>query len=162
LTTKILTVCHANRFRSPLAEVFLKRYPHLEVRSAGFQRSGLRAGKPVREAARRLGFDLETHRSTELSQELVDWADYVILMNPTQLDRLAGGFFLPHDQKQTVLGRYLSQCVEGIPDLGFIRGGTPEFDRVVSMIKDATENLAKCLKPKPSTKSLRSSRSAGD
>ncbi len=159
MAIRVLVCCHANRYRSPLAEVFLKQHPHLEVRSAGFQRSGLRAGKPVREAARRLGFDLEGHRSTELSQELVDWADWILVMNPTQLDRLAGGFSLPHEGKQGLLGNYFDQRVESIPDLGFIRGGTPGFDAVVGMIQDASENFAQCLMSKPSIKSPKSSSS---
>jgi hypothetical protein len=82
-------------------------------------------------------------------------------MNPTQYDRLTGSFlvaFSNPSQRCYGLGQHLEPAVTSIPDLGFIRGGTPEFDRVVGMIKDATENLAKCLKPKPSTGSPKSSR----
>jgi protein-tyrosine phosphatase len=142
---RILIVCHANRFRSPLAEAFLRSYPHLEVRSAGFQRSGLRAGKPVREVARRLGFDLEGHRSTELSRELIDWADIVVVMNPTQQDRLAGRFVID-DWEPHLLGQYLYPDVDSIPDLGFIRGNTPEFERVVRMIEEACKGLARWVR----------------
>jgi protein-tyrosine-phosphatase len=113
----------------------------------------------VREAACRLGFDLEEHRSTELSQELVDWADTVVVMNPTQQRKLLE-IFGPPSKGCVPLGWYLDPMIESIPDLGFIRGDSPEFDRVVGMIKDATENLAKCLKPKTSTGSPKSSRSA--
>lgn len=160
MRTKLVILCAANRYRSPLAAAFLGRYSHLDVRSAGFKPGGLRAGKPVREAARGFGFDLEDHRSVEVSRELMDWASYVVVMNPTQLDKLTGLFGPAKRERRVLLGSYLNFMVQSIPDLGFINGSSPEFGRVVSMIKDATTNLAECLKPNANIKSLKSSSSA--
>lgn len=145
--TRVLVMCHANRYRSPLAAAFLSRCKHLDVRSAGFKPSGLRAGKPVRESAKALGFDLEDHRSTEVGLDLMVWAEYVLVMNPTQLDKLEA-FDRVRGQQRRLLGSYLDQIVTSIPDLGFINPAIPEFDRVVGMIQQATTKFAECLEPK--------------
>ena len=146
MRTKVLVCCHANRYRSPLAAAFLSRHKHLDVRSAGFLPSGRPAGKPIREVAARMGYDISEHRSTQLSQELVDWAHKVVVMNPTQQRKLEEMFGkLTSKRTYVLLGEYYEPLVASIPDLGFISAGTDEFDRVVGMIKKASENLAKCL-----------------
>ena len=146
MRTKVLILCAANRYRSPLAAAFLGRYSHLDVRSAGFNPGGKRAGKPVRDEATRLGFDLGEHRSVQIVQALGDWASIIVVMNPTQLEKINTMFGVSNRHK--LLGSYLTPKVDAIPDLGFISAGSPDFERVVGMIKDATGNLAECLKPK--------------
>ena len=153
MRTRILVLCAANRYRSPLAAAFLGRYSHLDVRSAGFKPGGLRAGKPVRDAARELGFNLEDHRSVEVSQELMSWAQFVIVMNPTQLQKLTELFGVSNRPHRALLGSYLDRAVPSIPDLGFINLTSPDFGRVVGMIRDATGKVAECLKPRPNTQS---------
>ncbi len=146
MRTKVLVTCLANRYRSPLAAVFLSRYPHIDTRSAGFKPGGLKAGKPVRDVAKRLGFDLEDHRSTQLVASHGDWADIIIAMSPTHLEKLSHMFGASTHIK--LLGDFLEPRVGSIPDLGFISPGMPEFPRVVGMIKEATGNLAEWLKTK--------------
>lgn len=140
---KVLVMCHANRYRSPLAAAFLAEHKNLEVRSAGFMRSGLRAGKPVREAAAKLGLDIESHYSTEISQPLLQWATHVLLMNDVHWKKLRLRYGRRLGQVQALLGSFLDPQVMSIPDLAFIKQHTPEFDRVVGMIGDACDNFAK-------------------
>jgi protein-tyrosine phosphatase len=82
---RILVVCTANRCRSPVAEVLLwkalvvKGVPAV-VRSAGF----LEPGVPVDESTRRVmaerGIDLAGHRSTRVSEDLLEWAHLILTM----------------------------------------------------------------------------------
>ena len=81
---RILVVCTANQCRSPLTAVLLRsraaeRSLPVEVDSAGVQAvSGMPATAPTVDAARRLGADLMTHRSTPLASDAVRLADLVL------------------------------------------------------------------------------------
>lgn len=148
MRTRVLVVCHANRYRSPLAAAFLGRYSHLDVRSAGFKPGGVRVGKPVRDIAKTLGFDLEAHRSVQVNPVLIEWADVIAVMNPTQLEKLMELFpKVVAGQNRVLLGSCLPERVYSIPDLGFINPRDKLFDDVVGMIRDATAGFAaECLK----------------
>ena len=99
---RLLFVCSGNTCRSPLAEVLSRRVapelglPAVEVFSAGtLTRPGLPASGGALRAAGRHGLTLEGHASTVLSEELVDWADWIFAMGPGHLHQLemlgAGG-----------------------------------------------------------------------
>jgi protein-tyrosine-phosphatase len=82
---KILIVCTGNVCRSPYAEVKAREVDEdglrWEVRSAGWMGPSGRA--PPMEAvdvARERGLDLDGHRSQLLSEELVGWADLLLVM----------------------------------------------------------------------------------
>ena len=81
---RILVVCTANQCRSPLTAVLLRSHAAeralpVEVASAGVQAvSGMPATAPTVDAARRLGADLLTHRSTPLASGAVRSADLVL------------------------------------------------------------------------------------
>jgi protein-tyrosine-phosphatase len=82
---RILVVCTANRCRSPVAEVLLWRALVLEgvtavVRSAGFLEPGLPVDETTRQVMAERGIDLSGHRSTQVSAELLAWADLVLTM----------------------------------------------------------------------------------
>ena len=82
----LLFVCTANICRSPMAEVLARDYARrrdwrIETRSAGIM--GLidkPAHKRSKRAMKEMGLDLEGHKSGGLSDELVDWADYILVM----------------------------------------------------------------------------------
>ena len=86
--TRYLFVCTANVNRSPTAAVwtehhFAQRFVSCDIRSAGTHAwEGMEAGAFMVDAMRELGFDLRAHRSTPLSQELADWADHIVVMQP--------------------------------------------------------------------------------
>ena len=81
---RILVVCTANQCRSPLTAVLLRSHAAerelpVEVASAGVQAvSGMPATAPTVDAARRLGADLVTHRSTPLASGAVRSANLVL------------------------------------------------------------------------------------
>jgi protein-tyrosine phosphatase len=76
----------------------------IEARSAGTHtRNGLPASDGALLVASRHGYSLETHESTELSEDLVEWADRVFAMTPSHLHQvhLMGGA-----GKSELLGSY--------------------------------------------------------
>lgn len=95
-TYNLLFVCSGNTCRSPLAraitEQLLKErgWTHVRVDSAG---TAAIEGAPAAEAAivvaREQSLDLTTHTSKELTQELLDWADLVLVMTPSQFEAVA-------------------------------------------------------------------------
>lgn len=109
-TVRVLFVCTGNTCRSPMAQVLaMSGAPspggvRIEARSAGTHtRNGLPASEGARLAAYRHGYSLEAHESCELSEELVEWADWILAMTPSHLHRvqlLGGG------GKSELLGSY--------------------------------------------------------
>lgn len=88
----LLFVCTGNTCRSPLALVLARRalkergWTRVDVRSAGV---AAQPGRPASEgsirAAARHGIDLQPHQSTQLTRELVAWADLILTMSPGHL-----------------------------------------------------------------------------
>ena len=91
----ILTVCSANRCRSPMAEALLAKailevQPHdFTVTSAGFGPPGAPAEPEVVEVMADIGFDVTRHRSTTVNTSLLAEADLVLAMTRQHVMELA-------------------------------------------------------------------------
>jgi protein-tyrosine phosphatase len=89
----VLVMCTANRCRSPIVEGLLKRavssYP-IGVSSAGFLESGHRAPSEGIRAVAKAGVDISSHISRQVTVELLDEADLIIVMEVAHLMTLAG------------------------------------------------------------------------
>lgn len=157
-----LILCHANRWRSPLVHGYLEllawaaRLPHhpperramqLNFRSAGFKEAGRPAGKPMRDVAVELGFNLDEHRSRVISIEDVTWADLIVHMGAGNLQRLElfavnNGFsILELRAKTRNLGHQCTPRRNNIQDFAFLKRDTEEFDTVVRYVVKACEKL---------------------
>ena len=83
---KVLFVCTGNINRSAVADVILREVEGFEVKSCGTGKTALKnckAASRMRRSAEKHGFDLDQHRTTPISVELVEWADMVVAMgNP--------------------------------------------------------------------------------
>lgn len=144
----VLVLCHANRWRSPLAAVILKHHgpSTLTVKSAGFKEADKRAAKPIRDAAAARGYDLEAHRSQLATRELLFWADLVVYMDGGNYKRLASllnGSFPSVDV--ACLGQWAKPPVNRVPDPAFMAKASQEFADTVDLIEEAARNLGQEL-----------------
>lgn len=113
---RILVVCQGNICRSPVGMAMLQqRLPERAVQSAGL---GALVGHPAEPLAAELaaedGLDLEEHRARQLTVDMLQWADLVLVMSDRQrrgvsaLDPVATG-------KTMLFGHWLGNDSE-IPD----------------------------------------------
>ncbi|MDP3517080.1 MAG: low molecular weight protein-tyrosine-phosphatase [Pseudohongiella sp.] len=82
----ILVVCLGNICRSPVAEAMLKRaLPQRQIKSAGLTAMvGQGADPSAAELAHADGLDLSGHMAQQLSSELIQWADLILVMSQNQ------------------------------------------------------------------------------
>jgi protein arginine phosphatase len=95
-TYNLLFVCSGNTCRSPLARVITRRllrergWHHVSVASAGTAAvDGAAASENSLAVAAENGLDLSGHESRELTTELLDWADLILTMTPSQYEAVA-------------------------------------------------------------------------
>lgn len=100
-TYNLLFVCTGNTCRSPMAVAVARRlidergWSHVAVDSAGVAvAGGSGASEQAVAAVAEAGMDLSEHVAKSLTQELVTWADLVLVMSDAHLhavERLGGG-----------------------------------------------------------------------
>ncbi|MCQ4725309.1 low molecular weight protein arginine phosphatase [Anaerotignum faecicola] len=90
----ILFVCTGNTCRSPMAEAVAKSiFPKegIEIRSAGINTGGEHgASENAVLAAAELGLDLKKHKPTQITLDLIKWADIILTMTNGQKQAIAG------------------------------------------------------------------------
>ena len=109
---RILFVCTGNLCRSPMAEFLLKHMIQttgakgIRVGSAGVI---AQTGEPAPENAIAVleehGIDLSPHRSKVLTQEMVDWADRIVVMEEYHR-RLISRYFKNADGRIGLISEY--------------------------------------------------------
>lgn len=93
-------------------EIARRGWRHVSVRSAGVAAdAGAGAAAPAIAVMARRGVDLTSHVSTQLTAELVDWADLVLAMGHSHLRTIA---MLGGDHKMALLGDFAA----GAPGAG--------------------------------------------
>ena len=91
---RLLFVCSGNTCRSPLAAALMEQELErlgwqVEVRSAGVSAArGVPASHGSLRVGARNGLDLSEHRSRPVDDELLSWADLILVMSPGHLFRL--------------------------------------------------------------------------
>jgi protein-tyrosine phosphatase len=82
----ILVVCLGNICRSPVAEALLKQaLPDKHIRSAGLQAMVGHGADPVAaELAQAAGLDVSQHQAQQINEDLVQWADMILVMSQQQ------------------------------------------------------------------------------
>lgn len=142
---RVLVICHANRWRSPIAAACLAAGGGLEVRSAGFRKAGLRAASRVRLAAQLLSLDLEAHVSAVVSPDLLAWADLVVYMDGGNRRRLAAAMREAGEHRPAAcLGAFCDPPRSRIKDLAFV-SDRREFLALILAIDGAAQACRRAL-----------------
>jgi protein-tyrosine phosphatase len=129
--SNVLVVCHGNICRSPLAgEILARGLDRQRVRDRGLKaKAGAIAAKKVRDFAETVGYSLSTHRAQQVTQADVDWADVVLYMDASNLERLAA--YEGATEKAECLGSYVGES--RIPDPNYLPRGA-ELQRVLDLL----------------------------
>ena len=141
---RVLVLCKGNICRSPFAAELLKKraieqHIRLDIRSAGLDTSPGHDAHPLaRSASARYDVDLDRHKTTPITVEMVFWADLILVMEAVQvmhLDRVS----TVARSKTFLLGHFASRATTDIRDP---YGGNPDdFSGCYALIDDACSGL---------------------
>ena len=120
MVTKLLFICTGNICRSPIAEVLAPvigaKHGHM-VQAKSASTLGLK-NKPADPhsitVCRWEGIDLSQHRSQPITKELVEWADYILVMDRKHAAHMYHKFPKSSQDKVLELGTFASMST--IPD----------------------------------------------
>ncbi|MCK5236117.1 MAG: arsenate reductase ArsC [Deltaproteobacteria bacterium] len=86
---KILFVCIGNSCRSQMAEGFARKFGEgvIEAKSAGVEASGI-VNLMAINAMKEKGIDISSQSSTQITDEMLQWADVVITLGCCSADEL--------------------------------------------------------------------------
>ena len=143
----ILFVCTGNIHRSPMAEAIFKDFveqqgvsENWEISSAGtWTKDGLPTTQEVVDVLKELGVAIERHASKQISREIFDESDLVLVMSQNHKEALCAEF--PHGKHKVYL---LSEMIGEKMDVEDPIGGTMEDFREAA--HDIREYLTKGYK----------------
>ena len=147
---RLLFVCTANICRSPMAEELARLYAetrgwHVEARSAGTHaRDGDEAAPNSQKAIREVGGDLTSHRSQSVTDDLVAWADRILVMELRHAQFVREGW-PGADEKLQMLGTFGGIMEIGDPYGSWIYRYRSSRDE----IRRCVENLLDRMPPRP-------------
>lgn len=144
---RLLFICTGNTCRSPLAEVIARHeserrgWTTVEAQSAGiFAASGESASEGACTVAQRRGLDLDDHRASTITPELIAWADLVIGMSESHL-RVARD--LGADEKAALLTGFLAEehAAHLGPVVDPVGGSTAAYEETAELIEESIAAL---------------------
>ncbi len=147
---RLLFVCTANICRSPMADALARRYAAergwaAEVKSAGTHAiAGQPAAPNAVKAVRELGGTLVDHQSQPMSEELVTWAQRILVMEMRHAADIRTRF-PASDEKIQLLGTFAGLVEIGDPYGSWIF----TYRRRRDEIRQCVESFMDRLPPRP-------------
>lgn len=142
--TRVLVLCKGNICRSPFAAELLKRRAldrniHLDIRSAGLDTTPGHDAYPLaKTASRGFNVDLDHHRTTPITMDMVSWADLILVMETAHIVNLYEMTSAART-KTFLLGHFAAEATTDIRDP---YEGTPDvFSRCYAIIGDSCDGL---------------------
>jgi protein-tyrosine phosphatase len=149
-TFSIAFVCTGNRFRSPLAEAFVRRLTHgLPVTVGSYGTLPLENAPPLREAveiALWCGISLSDHRTRYLNNASLEDVDLLLGFEPAHIRQAVVDAEAPRERSFTV-----RDFVPLLPAAGLAAPEEEVVKRARSLVAAAGERLAELQNPKMST-----------
>lgn len=142
----LLFLCYGNICRSPFCEVYWQNLgTPIKVRSAGFIRNNGRQTPPAfQKMALEHNVELRDHASNFVSDDLIEWADLIIVMDEHNRQDLKA-HYPEHVELSVGLGTFLSPPRENIEDPYYL---SPAQGKVVyQQMAEGVEALRKTLIP---------------
>ena len=153
---RVLFVCMGNICRSPTAEGVVRHLlaqtadelkAAVEVDSAGTH--GYHTGAPpdarAQRAARRRGIEIADLRARLVLEEDFESFDYILAMDPDNLDYLLDMCPRPHRTKVRLLMDFAPEAsLRAVPDPYY--GGASGFERVLDLVEQAATGLLEELR----------------
>lgn len=142
--TRVLVLCKGNICRSPFAAELLKkraldRKIQLDIRSAGLDTTPGHDAYPLaKTTSREFDVDLDHHRTTPITMDMVSWADLILVMEAAHIVNLYEMTSAART-KTFLLGHFAAEATTDIRDP---YEGTPDvFSRCYAIIGDSCDGL---------------------
>jgi protein-tyrosine-phosphatase/predicted ATP-grasp superfamily ATP-dependent carboligase len=143
---RVLFVCYGNIMRSPFASGYLAQRGAagrhgMQARSAGYyERTGRPADERAVAASQQWGVDLSSHRSRKLDEDLVAWADLILVMDRPNLTAVRRSY--PSAAAKTyLLGSFGSDAVADVEIADPFDGPYEATERTYVRIADAIDRF---------------------
>jgi protein-tyrosine-phosphatase len=150
---RLLFVCTANIARSPIAEAVARQYAAergwwVEVQSAGTHAvPGEPAAPNSVKVSREIGADCSEHRSQPMTDELVAWADRILVMEMRHASNLRERFPAA-DEKVQLLGTFGGLVEIGDPYGSWVFTYRKRRDEIVACVEAFMDRLPPRVAPR--------------
>jgi protein-tyrosine-phosphatase len=151
MSYNLLFVCTGNTCRSPMAEALARHgirergWGEVDVASAGVAAlAGSPASPEVEQVLTEAGIDAPAHEASELTPEIVAWADAILVMGPSHAHAVEA---MGGEGKVALVTEYLPGDESGRSVMDPIGGGVEVYRATRDQLRRAVEALLDRIQP---------------